>query len=85
MRISLDERLKIAKLHIYEDVPIDQLARDFNADTGRVKYYKRIRVAYIEAARKRPTEYKKRLESFIKKTRENKIITGYGGTEKYCK
>lgn len=39
MRISLDERLKIAKLHIHEDVPIAQLARDFNVDTGRVKYY----------------------------------------------
>lgn len=39
MRISLDERLKIAKPHLYEDVPIAQLARDFNADTGRVKYY----------------------------------------------
>ena len=47
--------------------------------------YKRIRVAYIDAARKRPEEFKKRLESFIKKTRENKIITGYGGTDKYYK
>lgn len=28
MRISLDERLKIAKLHIYEYVPIAQLAKD---------------------------------------------------------
>ena len=47
--------------------------------------YKRIRVAYIDAARKRPEEFKKRLHSFIKKTRENKIITGYGGTDKYYK
>ena len=47
--------------------------------------YKRIRIAYIDAARKRPEEFKKRLESFIKKTRENKIITGYGGTDKYYK
>ena len=31
MRISLDERLKIAKLHIYEDVSVAQLAKDFNA------------------------------------------------------
>ena len=28
MRISLDERLKIAKLHIYEYVSIAQLAKD---------------------------------------------------------
>ena len=45
--------------------------------------YKRIRVAYIDAARKRPDEFKKRLINFIEKTRENKIITGYGGTDKY--
>ncbi len=47
--------------------------------------YKRIRVSYIDAARKRPEEFKKRLDSFIKKTKENKIITGYGGTDKYYK
>ena len=45
--------------------------------------YKRIRVAYIDAARKRPAEFAKRLAYFIKKTRENKIISGYGGIEKY--
>ena len=45
--------------------------------------YKRIRVAYIDAARKRPAEFRKRLDHFIKKTRENKLITGYGGIDKY--
>ena len=45
--------------------------------------YKRIRVAYIDAARKRPIEFKKRLESFIKKTREGKLIVGFGGIDKY--
>ena len=45
--------------------------------------YKRIRVAYIDAARKRPAEFEKRLANFIKKTRENKLIIGYGGIEKY--
>ena len=45
--------------------------------------YKRIRVAYIEAARKRPEEFEKRLNNFINKTKENKIITGFGGIEKY--
>ena len=45
--------------------------------------YKRIRVAYIDAARKRPAEFEKRLASFIKKTRENKLIVGYGGIDKY--
>ncbi len=47
------------------------------------KPYKRIRIAYIEAARKRPEEFQKRLASFIEKTRRNKLITGYGGVEKY--
>ena len=45
--------------------------------------YKRIRIAYIDAARKRPKEFEKRLKSFIDKTRENKLIIGYGGIEKY--
>jgi len=45
--------------------------------------YQRIRVAYIDAARNRPEEFQKRLNSFLCKTRENKLITGYGGIEKY--
>ena len=45
--------------------------------------YKRIRIAYIESARKRPEEFQKRLNSFIEKTRRNKLIMGYGGIEKY--
>lgn len=44
--------------------------------------YKRIRIAYIEGARKRPEEFKKRLNNFIDKTRDNKQI-GFGGIEKY--
>lgn len=44
--------------------------------------YQRIRIAYIEAARKRPEEFQKRLTNFIVKTRENKHI-GFGGIEKY--
>ncbi len=48
--------------------------------------YKRIRVAYIDASRKRPEEFKKRLANFITKTKENKMIAGYGGIGKYyCK
>ena len=44
--------------------------------------YKRIRVAFIEGARNRPEEFQKRLNYFIKVTRENKLI-GFGGIEKY--
>ena len=45
--------------------------------------YQRIRVAYIDAARKRPDEFLKRLNYFIEKTRQNKLIKGYGGIDKY--
>ena len=34
--------------------------------------YKRIRIAYIEAARKWPEEFEKRLNNFINKTRKIK-------------
>lgn len=45
--------------------------------------YKRIRIDYIEAARKRPEEFRKRLNNFITKTSGNKLIRGFGGIEKY--
>ena len=45
--------------------------------------YKRIRIAYIEQARKRPEEFEKRLINFINKTRDNKLIKGFGGIDKY--
>ena len=45
--------------------------------------YRRIRIAYIDAARSRPEEFRKRLNSFMDKTRRNKLIAGYGGIEKY--
>ena len=44
--------------------------------------YRRVRVAYIDGARNRPSEFKKRLSNFIKKTEQNKLI-GFGGIEKY--
>jgi hypothetical protein len=40
--------------------------------------YKKIRSAYIDAARKRPDELKKRLDSFIEKTQKGKVIPDYG-------
>ena len=45
--------------------------------------YQRIRIAYIDSARKRPEEFRKRLTNFIKKTAENKLIRGFGGIDKY--
>lgn len=45
--------------------------------------YKRIRVAYIDDARNRPEEFEKRLKNFLMKTRQGKMIMGYGGIDKY--
>jgi uncharacterized protein YdeI (YjbR/CyaY-like superfamily) len=44
--------------------------------------YKRIRVAFINGARKRPAEFKKRLRYFIEMTEKNKMF-GFGGIEKH--
>lgn len=44
--------------------------------------YQRIRIAYIDAARKRPEEFSKRLKNFIEKTKANQMI-GFGGIDKY--
>ena len=44
--------------------------------------YQRIRIAYIDSARNRPDEFQKRLNNFIKKAEQNKLI-GFGGIEKY--
>lgn len=45
--------------------------------------YKRIRIAYINSARKRPEEFEKRLANFLDKTRQNRLIIGFGGIDKY--
>ena len=44
--------------------------------------YKRIRIGFIDGARKRPEEFKKRLGYFIKMTEKNKQY-GFGGIEKH--
>ena len=44
--------------------------------------YKRIRIAFIDGARKRPDEFKKRLRYFIEMTEKNKMF-GFGGIEKH--
>jgi uncharacterized protein YdeI (YjbR/CyaY-like superfamily) len=44
--------------------------------------YKRIRVAYIEGARARPAEFRKRLKNFIQMTHRNKMF-GYGGIDRH--
>ncbi len=44
--------------------------------------YRRIRVAYIDAARKRPDIYESRLNSFLRATEKGRQM-GYGGIDKY--
>ena len=73
---------------VFPDDILDEIRKDETAwknYQGFTEPYKRIRIAYIDAARKRPDEFKKRLHNFIEKTRENKLIVGYGGIDKYYK
>ena len=44
--------------------------------------YVRIRIAFIDGARKRPEEFQKRVRHFIEMTEKNKMF-GFGGIEKY--
>lgn len=44
--------------------------------------YQRIRIAFIDGARKRPAEFQKRLQHFIEMTEKNKIF-GFGGIDKH--
>lgn len=44
--------------------------------------YKRIRIAFIDEARNRPEEFKKRLKHFVEMTGQNRKF-GFGGIEKH--
>lgn len=86
VRASIEEMIK--KPFVFPDDILDAIRQDDIAWRNYQTFsepYRRIRIAYIDAARKRPEEFKKRLDNFIKKTRENKLIIGYGGVEKYYK
>lgn len=68
----------------------EDIMKELKVDKAVWKYYqsfseayKRIRIAYIDSARKRPDEFDKRLNNFINKTKENKLIKGFGGIDKY--
>jgi uncharacterized protein YdeI (YjbR/CyaY-like superfamily) len=65
---------------------LDEIKKDETAWNNYLKFsepYKRIRIAYIDSARKRPEEFTKRLANFIQKTQDNKLILGFGGIDKY--
>ncbi len=64
---------------------LEAIKTDEKAWTNFQKYsleYNRIRVGYIEEARNRPDEFRKRLNNFIKMTAENKQF-GFGGIQKH--
>jgi len=74
--------------YVFPDDILDAVKADAAAWENYEKFtepYKRIRVAYIDAARNRPDEFQKRLASFMKKTRHGKLIIGFGGIDKYYK
>lgn len=84
VRPSVEEIIR--RPFVYPEDILDALREDETVWKNYLSFtdsYKRIRIAYIEAARKRPAEFEKRLQNFIRKTRENKRIVGYGGIEKY--
>jgi uncharacterized protein YdeI (YjbR/CyaY-like superfamily) len=76
----------ISKEYVCPADIIDEIKKDKTAWNNYLKFsgpYQRIRIAYIDSARKRPEEFAKRLTNFIQKTRANKLIAGFGGIDKY--
>lgn len=79
--INLIRAPYVFPVDILNAIQIDTVA--WNNYQAFPKGYKRIRIAYIDAARKRPIEFEKRLRNFIAKTRADKMIPGFGGIGKY--
>ena len=85
LRIEAEVNEIISQKFVFPEDLIEELRKDAEAwknYQGFSDGYKRIRIAYIDSARKRPKEFEKRLQNFIKKTHTNKIF-GFGGIEKY--
>ena len=85
---KLEDKIQnvLSEPFIFPNDIIDKLKEDITVWQNYQQFsdsYKRIRIAYIEAARKRLEEFEKRLNNFISKTKENKMIAGFGGIEKY--
>ena len=71
---------------VYPDDILEAIKKDKDAWEHFQKFsesYKRIRVAFIDAARIRQDEFDKRLNHFMERTRKGKLIPGYGGIDKY--
>lgn len=75
----LDEKFEIPKDILKEIKANKQAWQNFQKFSDA---YKRIRISFIDGARKRPAEFKKRLEYFIRMSEKNKQY-GFGGIEKH--
>lgn len=76
----------VSKEYVFPLDILDEIKKDKTAWNNYEDFsdsYKRIRIAYIDSARKRPEEFTKRLTNFIQKTHNNKLISGFGGIDKY--
>ena len=76
----------VSKAYIFPLDILNEIEKDNIAWKNYLNFsepYQRIRIAYIDSARKRPEEFTKRLTNFIQKTRDNKRIAGFGGIDKY--
>ncbi len=76
----------ISREFVFPKDILEAIKKDETAWNNYLKFsepYKRIRIAYIDSARNRPDEFAKRLANFIQKTRDNKLIKGFGGIDKY--
>lgn len=76
----------LSKEYVFPPDILNELKKDKTSWKNFIDFsepYKRIRISYIDSARKRPEEFSKRLKNFIQKTRENKLISGFGGIDKY--
>ena len=85
-RVKKSVEKVIKEPYVFPNDILDAIRADAIAWENYEKFsesYKRIRIAYIDAARSRPDQFKKRLDSFIKRTRAGKLIVGYGGIDKY--
>ncbi|MDP2983455.1 MAG: YdeI/OmpD-associated family protein [Candidatus Latescibacter sp.] len=75
----LEEQFEVPT-DILEAVKANEAA--WNNFQGFSESYIRIRIAFIDGARNRPQEFKKRLRYFIEMTEKKKQF-GFGGIEKY--
>ncbi len=78
------EDLSEEKFEIPEDIlsAIKASPEAWKNFQGFSEAYKRIRIGFIDGARKRPAEFQKRLRYFIRMTEKNKQY-GFGGIEKH--